>query len=311
MKKFLLTSATVALGLIPAFSQETVKTLYSGDPRNVTWENTLSFEASEFSDVNVGDYIYITFSATTDVIELKADGTWLPGSRFSWLGEGMPDYKYYITADGLATLKEYGLELCGANFTVSGVSICNDGFVMPEGAVWGGFFWVDNWNTLEIFKTAFANYDGEKYMVINISDDNEDYADYVMQVMTAFDDESAVIGNAAKGNEVKTPSMTVIDLSEVNFASMVENNDKVLVQGNPEDGKPFNITSVVLTNVNPLDTDTDAVDTLETSTDSTVCVYNLQGVCVKKSADAANALNGLPKGVYVVKNAYSTKKIIK
>ena len=310
MKHFYLAALGLAMGIASANADETVvKELYSGEPVNVTWENTMSFAASEFADVNVGDYIYITFTATTDVIELKSDGTWLPGTRFSWLGDGVPDYKSYITADGLEYLQEFGLELCGANFTVGSVSVCNDGFVMPEGAVWGGFFWVSDWNTLEVWKTAFANYNGEKYMVINISEDNGDNTEYVMQVMTAFDNPDAVIANADKGNETKAPSMTVIDLSDVNLTALLENADRVLVQGNPESGNPFNITSIVLTNTNPLDSD--SVAGIEESGNTSVDVYNLQGVLVKKGVDKANALNGLPKGIYLLKGETSSKKVVK
>lgn len=310
MKHFYLAALGIAMGIASAHAEETVvKELYTGDPVNVTWENTMSFEASDFENVNVGDYIYITFTATTDVIELKSDGTWLPGSRFTWLGDGMPDYKCYITEDGLEYLQGFGLELCGANFTVNSVSICNDGFVMPEGAIWGGFFWVSDWNTLEIWKTAFAKYNGEKYMVINISEDNGDNTGYVMQVMTEFDNPDAVIANNDKGNETKTNSMTVIDLSTVNLSTLLETYDKVLVQGNPESGNPFNITSIVLTNTNPLTTD--GVGGIEESANTSVDIYNLQGVLVKKGADKANALNELPKGIYILKGETSSKKVVK
>lgn len=165
MKKILLGVALTIASLMPAPAQETVKKLYEGEAKEVTWASTLSIPADQFAEgVNVGDYIYITFSATTDVIEIKANGTWLPGSRFTALGDNSTDFRAYITADMLDALKEYGLEICGAKFTVTSVNICNDGFQMPEGAVWGGYFWVDSWNTLEIFKTAFAKYEGQRYI---------------------------------------------------------------------------------------------------------------------------------------------------
>ena len=47
MKQILLAAA--AAMAIPAMGQETVKTLYTGDPKEVTWENTLKFDAADFS----------------------------------------------------------------------------------------------------------------------------------------------------------------------------------------------------------------------------------------------------------------------
>ena len=79
MKKFLLAAAVATASLMPLSAQETVKTLYDGEPVEVTWSNTLSVPADMFAEgVSVGDYIYVTFSQTSDVIEIKANGTWLP-----------------------------------------------------------------------------------------------------------------------------------------------------------------------------------------------------------------------------------------
>lgn len=310
MKKFLLSLAILGAAGNLAYAQETIETLFTGN-QTVTWANTLYFEASKFDNVTVGDYIYITFSNTTDVIELKSDGVWLPGSRFSYLGEGVQDYKCYITADGLAALQTTGLELCGASFTVSSVSIMNDGFVMPEGAVWGGYFWIDNWNTLEIWETAFAKYNGEKFMVINISDDNGDNTNYVMQVMTKFDDPAAVIGNNDKGNETKTGKMTVIDLTGINLSSMLENADRILVQGNPEGGNAFNITSVVLTNNNPLSQDNPSGINEISTISETVAVYTMRGTLIMDNVDPYSAIANLSKGIYILKGKNGIKKIIK
>lgn len=43
-----------------------------------------------------------------------------------------------------------------------------------------------------------------------------------------------------------------------------------------------------------------AVDTVDSDNNGLVNVYNLQGICVKSNVAAADALNGLPKGLYIV-----------
>lgn len=289
MKKITLFSLASILGLASASADvTTVKTLYAAEDgsegTNVTWDTPFQFEASEFAEgVNVGDYLYVTFSATTDVIEVKANGTWLPGSLFTWLGEGKPDYKCYLTLDGLNALREFGLELCGANFTVTGVSICNDGFVMPEGAVWGGFFWVEEWNTMDLWKTAFNNYDGQRYLDIYLSEDNGDNTGYFLKVLTNWDPETCVATNE---EIAKTATVATVDLENVNLTEMLEDVDRLMIQGNPEGGNPFNITAVVLRDENSASIEAVEVNAVNNE------VYNIQGIKVKNLSD-------VPAGIYI------------
>ena len=45
MKKLLLTIITALIAAVPSIAQEIVKALYNGDPKSVTWENTLIIPA--------------------------------------------------------------------------------------------------------------------------------------------------------------------------------------------------------------------------------------------------------------------------
>lgn len=297
MKKLTFTFAAALLAAIPSMAEDTtVKTLYEGEPKEVTWENTLTIPADQFADnINIGDYIYITFSKTTDVIEIKANGTWLPGSRLTQLGDNSTDFKAYITTDMLAALKEYGMEICGASFTVTGVSIRNDGFNMPENAIWGGYFWVDNWNTLEIFKSAFANYKDQRYMNIYLSDDVKDYTGYFMKVLTKWDPETVWANNDQIKHENK---LAVVDLKDIKVAESLaaEGVNAVMIQGNKEAGDPFNIVAVTLTN----DDVTTGVDNIIGNEGNVLIdVYNLQGVKVRSLVPSETATEGLPAGMYI------------
>lgn len=309
MKKPLLSLCAAILGSASLFAQDVVASLFKGD-FNVSWDNTLMIPAEKFTEVETGDYIYITFSNTTDVIELKSDGTWLPGSVFTWLGEGVPDLRCYITEAGKAALQSTGLELCGANFTVSEVSICNDGFQMPQDAIWGGYFWVDAWKTLEIFKSAFNAYDGQKYLVINISDDNGEYDQYFMKVLTKWDPETVVANN---DQIVKTKSYALVDLQNVDLPAMLADVNQLMIQGDKQEGNPFNITSVVLTNVNPAGSgsgDTGAVESIFATSDI-VDVIDIQGRVVITNVTAEKALDGLSRGIYILKGQNGIKKVVK
>lgn len=293
MKHLFLATAIAMAATLTASAQDTVKELYSGEPVEVTWANTLTIPASDFADgVNVGDYIYITFSQTTDVIELKADGKWLPGTRYTILGDNAADFKTYITADMLDNLKQYGMEICGAKFTVTNVSVCNDGFKMPEGAIWGGYFWVENWNTLELFKTAFDKYDGQQYMDIYLSDDNEAFDGYFMKVLTKWNPETIWANN---DQITHTPRMATVDLANIDVAQSLADVNALMVQANPEGGRPFNITAIALRDKNG-----SSIDDITIADNATLSnIYNLQGTLVASGITAEEAMTTLPAGIYI------------
>lgn len=295
MKKSLFSIWAIAAAFSAA-NAEQVKSLYSGEPYQVTWATTLQIGAEEFaSDVKVGDYIYFTFENTTDVIELKADGQHLPGTRYTVLGDNAPDYKVYITAGMLDELKRFGMEVCGANFTVKTVSVENDGFTMPEGAIWGGYFWVDNWNTLELWKEAFKNYQGERYLDIYFSDDRGEDAGYFIKVMHSWDDNGLWADNGAIEHFA---DHAVVDLQNIDVVSNLANSDRLMIQGNKEAGNPFNIVALVLRAGGSSGTGIDAV--AADDPERPVDVYNLQGGIVRAHVPASVAVDNLPAGLYIV-----------
>lgn len=309
MKKFTLSAIFAAMAILPmAADVTTVTELYNKDESfNVTWDTPLTFEASSFNEVTEGDYINIEFSKATDVVELKTGSEWgtmLPGSIYKNYGESTLEnetFKCYITPAALKYLQESGLMITGKDLTVSSVSVCNDGFQMPQGAVWGGYFWVDNWNTLEIRKSAFEAYDGERYMyIIKTTEGDNTYSGYIINVLTGWDNADLVVANADKGNEIKTPMETIVDLKGINLVQMLSSVDCLMIQGNKEDGKAFNLTAVYFRN--DLPTGVETVDLLSPTTTSSV--YSLQGVLLR-SGDTS--LEGLPAGLYIVNG----KKVIK
>ena len=217
--------------------------------------------------------------------------------------------KCYLTADGLEAVKANGLEIAGASFTVDKVSVCNDGFQMPNGAIWGGYFWVDGWNTLELFKTAFEKYADLPFMSISISADNGSNIDYQMKVLTQWEPEIVWFAN----DKIKhTPSMAICDFADnslgegsLNVAEALKDHNTVMFQAYPGDGNPaFNLTAIVLAN-NPDGTFTGVKDVVINESE-TVDVYSISGILVKKEVNAANATEGLSKGLYII----GSKKVL-
>ena len=297
MKKFAiaaLMAATIA-GTTMAEEPTLVKTLFTSEEgRAVSWAETLTIPAEDFADATIqaGNYLYITFSSTTDVIELKSNGEKLPGSVFTWLGEGRTDLKVYFTEDMISAVKANGVEFCGANFSVTGVGIYSDGTTVPAGAVWCGYFWVDEWKTLEIFKEAFNTYNGERYLDIYLSGE-ADYDYYFVKVMTTWEESGLIAGNE---NIQHNPYMATIDLTEkgINLPTALT-SDRMMIQMNPEGGAQFNIVAVALRH----DGDTGVVK-VTTPDSEVVNVYNMLGVKVASNVNKATATQGLPSGLYIV-----------
>lgn len=302
MKKTLLTLVTVFAMTASVSAQEAtlVKTLpISEGPVSVSWGTPLYFEASNFEEVVAGNYIQLDLVNTTDVIEIKSDGQKLPGSVFCWLGDNASyTYKVYITNDMLAALKTTGLEIIGANFQVAAAAVYSDGFVMPEGAIWGGFFWVENWNTLELFEEAFNNYQGQRYLDIHLSADNGDNTNYVLNVRTNWNDDGIWAqsgdGQVERTNTVATIDLQTLGITAENIAERL-NSDRLMIQGNPEGGSPFNFTAVVLRH------DPAGISDITVAEDAPVEFFNLQGVRV----------NGeLTTGLYIRRQGSSASKFV-
>lgn len=287
--------AAAIAGTAMAEEPTLVKSLFTSEEGlAVSWSNTLTIPAEEFADATIqaGNYLYITFSATTDVIELKSNGEKLPGTIFTWLGEGRTDLKVYFTEDMISAVKANGMELCGANFSVTGVGIYSDGTTAPAGAVWCGYFWVDEWKTLEIFKEAFNNYNSERYLDIYLSGE-ADYDSYFIKVMTSWEESGLIAGNK---NIQHNPCKATIDLTEKGIdLSSVLTSDRMMIQMNPEGGAQFNICAVALRD----DGETGVIN-ITTSDSEIVNVYNMQGVKVASNVEKTTATQGLPSGLYIV-----------
>ncbi len=259
MKRFiftLLVSIVAAFYVAAADDPIWVKDLWynDGNSATISWSSAKNFTADQFADVLDGYYIQIDVTSSKGVIELKSNGHRLPGTAYSNKPNsgGAYTYKAYITKDMLADLQAYGLEVLGDEFTITGIKIYNDGFVMPNGAIWGGFFWVDKWNTLELFEEAFNNYDGQRYLDIYLSPENGDNTGYTLNVRTNWDKNgNGIWAQSGNGQVARTGYMATIDLQAlgINKSNIAEklNSDRLMIQGNPVDEKhAFNITAIAL-----------------------------------------------------------------
>ena len=129
--------------------------LWTGS-KHVSWdEGGIQIAATSFADAKAGDKIVVNYTSASDGIEFKVMNAYfdhLAGSReAAWItGDGAFDQ--FLTQSAVDSLKAYGLEIIGANFTCSKVELLEGKAELKEGfTVWTGFFWADDWSTLELY----------------------------------------------------------------------------------------------------------------------------------------------------------------
>lgn len=212
----------------------------------VNWDNTLTIDAAMFAEAQVGQKIVIEFTdATGDVIELHSNGGMLPGTRYAHhLYADQHEMDVFITAGMLARLKESGMEICGTGFTVTKAWYGDGKDNVTENTVWTGYFWMDEWSTLEVAKTAFDGINWSDYKAIRFYSE-AGRTDYVINVLTKW-------GDDGKLGDQTTMTMTneyaELNIEEIDMAAKLADVDRLMVQCNKEGGEPFNFTAIELVN---------------------------------------------------------------
>ena len=210
----------------------------------VNWDNTLQIEKGKFTDMKVGDKLVIEFKdATGEVIELHSNGGMLPGTRFEHhIFSDQSSVEVFATPAMLASLKEYGLEVCGAEFTATKIWYGDGKDNVDENTVWTGYFWMDSWSTLEITKNCFAGVDWSKVKAIRFySEANR--TDYVINVLTKWD-EGGKLGDQT--TMTMTNEYAELNVEDIIMEEALADVDRLMIQCNKEAGEPFNFTAVVL-----------------------------------------------------------------
>ena len=262
----------------------------------VNWDNTLTIEAAKFADAQIGQKIVIEFTnATGEVIELHSNGGMLPGTRYEHhIYADQSSMEVFITKGMLARLKESGLEVCGTGFTATKAWYGDGKDNVDDNTVWTGYFWMDEWSTLEVAKTSFDGINWSDYKAIRFySEANR--TNYVINVLTKW-------GDDGKLGDQTTMTMTndyaELNIENIDMAAKLAEVDRLMVQCNKEGGNPFNFTAIVLvkketTGVSATLMDSEKVDGK---------AYNLAGQHVDSPSKGLYIVNG--KKVLVKKNRY-------
>ena len=157
-------------------------------PKHVSWDDGgVQIAADQFAAAQPGNLIKVHFTGATDGIEFKvmnAHFDHLAGSReAAWIsGDGA--FEQFLTPTAVDSLKAYGLEIIGANFTCTKVELLESKTLKDGFTVWTGFFWVDDeggWKTLELYWNGFAGVDWDKATALRIYTEAKG-PDYIINV---------------------------------------------------------------------------------------------------------------------------------
>jgi hypothetical protein len=136
----------------------------------VTWSSALNLDATTFAGAQPGNALKVFYTNASDGIEFKANDVNIAGSRKNaWIsGEGA--YELYLTPGAVDAIKAHGLDIVGANFTVTKVELNEVEGREGMTTMWRGLYWVDGWeNEPMLFYPAIASVvDWNDYSAIRV-----------------------------------------------------------------------------------------------------------------------------------------------
>ena len=214
--------------------------------KHVSWsDGGVQIAADQFTAAQPGQKIVVSFNGASDGIEFKVMNQFfdhLAGSReAAWIsGDGA--FEQFLTPAAVDSLKAYGLEIIGANFNCTNVALEDGKAELKDGyTVWTGFFWADEWSTLELYWNGYAGVDFNYATALRIySEANR--SDFVINIKESWDAEGQIADqNAMTAGE----GYMELPLTE-DLRNRLANAGHWMIQFNKEAGNPFNVTDIVL-----------------------------------------------------------------
>jgi len=213
--------------------------------KHVSWdEGGIDIPAAQFADAVAGQKIVVTYAGASDGIEFKLLEVWdhLAGSREAAWISGDGTFEQFLTQAAVDGLKEFGLQVIGANFTCTKVELLDGKAELKEGyTVWTGYFWADEWSTLELYKESYAGADFSKVEAIRFYSEAAG-SEYILNFKESWDDWGHIAdqGTMTDGEGYKELALTD------ELRTRVSEAGHWMIQFNKEGLAPFNVTDVVL-----------------------------------------------------------------
>ena len=214
--------------------------------KHVCWaDGGIQIPAASFTEAQPGQKIIVYFTGASDGIEFKVMNTnfdHLAGSREAAWISGDGSFEQFLTSSAVDSLKAYGLEIIGANFNCTQVALESGKDALKDGfTVWTGFFWADDWSTLELYWNGYAGVDWSKATALRIySEANR--SDFVINLMDAWGDGGLIANQTAMTAGDGYMELPLTD----DLRNRLANAGHWMIQFNKEAGAAFNVTDIVL-----------------------------------------------------------------
>ena len=227
--------------------------------KHVSWsEGGLQIAADQFVAAQPGNLIKVHFTDATDGIEFKVMNQFfdhLAGSREAAWIDGNGAFEQFLTQTAVDSLKAYGLEIIGANFTCTKVELLESKTIKDGFTVWTGFFWADEWTTLELYWNGYAGVDFNYATALRIySEANR--SDFVINIKESWEPEGQIADHTSM---IAGDGYMELQLTN-ELRSRLANAGRWMIQFNKEAGAAFNVTDIVLVGDFPTAIDNTAVE---------------------------------------------------
>ena len=214
--------------------------------KHVSWsDGGVQIAADQFTAAQPGQKIVVSFNGASDGIEFKVMNQFfdhLAGSREAAWISGDGTFEQFLTPAAVDSLKAYGLEIIGANFNCTNVALEDGKAELKDGyTVWTGFFWADEWSTLELYWNGYAGVDFNYATALRIySEANR--SDFVINIKENWEPEGQIADQSAMN---AGEGYMELPLTE-DLRNRLANAGHWMIQFNKEAGNPFNVTDIVL-----------------------------------------------------------------
>ena len=216
----------------------------------------LYIDKAQFSDIEVGNaiklYLYDAGGDAKVYIGGYDPTNHYPGTDFR---TGNGQLKLYVTEAMKAALQAGDFRLYGRSVKINRVEIWRGKHDVPGAikfgkTIWTGYFWMNEWTTLEMFREAFNGIDLSKYRAIRFYHE-AGRTDFVMNIYK--DTWEADDKIADQSTMTMTPTYAELPLT----GAVIDKIDKMTsimnIQCNKGSGAAFNLTDVVLLPISPDD----------------------------------------------------------
>jgi len=277
MKKIFLFVAALAMSIAASATD-----IWTGS-KHVSWaDGGLQIAAAQFANATPGQKIVLTYESASDGVEFKVMNEHfdhLAGSREAAKINGNGTFEQFLTQTAVDSLKAHGLEIIGANFTATKVEL-NDGKTLKDGvSVWTGFFWADEWSTLELYRDGYCNVDFSKATAIRFYSEAAG-TNYTLNFLENWDAGGKF---ADQSNMTDGAGYKELPLTD-ELRTRIANAGHWMIQFNKEQLAAFNVTDIVLVMSGTTGIDNTAAET------KAVKFYRNGQLVIEKNGKSYNAL---------------------